>query len=72
VVSGTRTSDEAGAIWNWLLIEEDRSWGVHSPSYMQGLLQSSIDFLNLPAPPAPVAGAAPLVSRPSGDAGASR
>jgi hypothetical protein len=51
-VPGTRTSDEAGAIWNYLLIEEDRSLGVHNPNYMRDLLQSAINFLN-PPPPAP-------------------
>ncbi|HEU4364842.1 MAG TPA: hypothetical protein VFT13_05190, partial [Candidatus Krumholzibacteria bacterium] len=57
-VPGTRTADEAGAIWNWLMVHYDRSAGVHNPAYLRGLLQSSIDFLN--APPAP---SGPLASR---------
>ena len=52
-VPGTYTSDEAGALWNYLLFEEDRSVGVHKPNYMRGLLDSAIDFLN--AAPAPAA-----------------
>ncbi len=55
--AGTRTSDEAGAIWNFLLVEEDRSIGVHNRQYMSGLLLSAIDYLNNnpPPPPAPIA-----------------
>lgn len=67
-VSGTRTSDEAGAIWNWLMIEEDRSWGVHNPNYMRDLLQSSIDFLNTPVP----APAGPLASQAAANGGGSK
>lgn len=45
-VSGaTPTQDEAGAVWNYLLVEEDRSWGVHNPGYMTDLLESSIDAM---------------------------
>lgn len=67
-VSGTRTSDEAGAIWNWLMIEEDRSWGVHNANYMRDLLQSSIDFLNTPVP----APAGPVAARKEGGHAGSR
>lgn len=49
-IPGTYPSDEAGALWNFLLFEEDRSNGVHNGNYMRGLLQSSIDFLSAPAP----------------------
>ena len=48
----TLTNDQAGAIWNYLLIEEDRSGGVHNKAYIQGLLKSAIEYLN--ANPAPV------------------
>jgi formate-dependent nitrite reductase cytochrome c552 subunit len=40
----------AGALLNYLLIEGDRSEGVHNAKYILGLLDSSIDYLqtNLP------------------------
>jgi len=49
---GITSADSAGAVWNLLMFEEDRSWGVHNYKYLKGLLQSSIDFMNgaLPAP----------------------
>jgi hypothetical protein len=40
------TADSAGALYNWLFVEEDRSLGVHNTDYAVGLLQSSINFLN--------------------------
>lgn len=47
---GIKTSaDSAGAIWNWLMAEEDRSHGVHNPRYIVNLLYSSILFLQGPA-----------------------
>ena len=36
---------EAGALWNFLIIEEDRSEGVHNPDYIVGLLESSITYM---------------------------
>lgn len=36
---------EAGALWNYVLIEEDRSEGVHNPDYIVGLLESSIAYM---------------------------
>jgi hypothetical protein len=51
--SGAVTNvDSAGALWNYAMFEDDRSWGVHNAKYTRGLLQSSIDYLtgNLPAP----------------------
>jgi hypothetical protein len=56
-VQRVTTADSAGAVWNLLMFEEDRSWGVHNAKYLRGLLQSSINFLNgtLSAPKAPVA-----------------
>jgi hypothetical protein len=54
----TTSADSAGAVWNYLVVENDRSEGVHNAKYILGLLDSSIRFLNgtLPAPrPVPVA-----------------
>jgi hypothetical protein len=50
-VDGVTTSaDSAGAVWNYLVYEEDRSHGVHNPNYLIGLLESSIMYMegNLP------------------------
>lgn len=45
-ITGGRPADDAGAIWNWLLVgREDRSRGVHNPDYVRGLLQSSIEHM---------------------------
>jgi hypothetical protein len=41
VVSG----DQAGALWNFLMAEEDRSRGIHNPEYIRGLLESAIMFM---------------------------
>jgi formate-dependent nitrite reductase cytochrome c552 subunit len=40
------TADSAGALFNWLFVEEDRSEGVHNTMYAVGLLESAINFLN--------------------------
>jgi hypothetical protein len=49
------SADSAGAVWNYLLVEEDRSEGVHNPMYIVDLLTSSIMFLDGTLPPASVA-----------------
>lgn len=41
---------EAGAVYNFLLVEEDRSFGVHNFAYTVGLLESAIDYLNSTMP----------------------
>lgn len=43
-VSGT--ADQVGAVWNYIIVEEDRSDGVHNPDYIHDLLQASIDNLS--------------------------
>lgn len=35
----------AGALWNYLMVEEDRSFGVHNPDYMVDLLESAIEHM---------------------------
>jgi hypothetical protein len=49
------SADSAGAVWNFLLVEEDRSEGVHNRQYIEGLLRSSIMYIdgNLPQPAPP-------------------
>jgi len=51
--TGTTTSaDSAGAVWNYLMAEEDRSRGVHNRKYIQSLLRSGIAYMDgtLPVP----------------------
>jgi hypothetical protein len=59
----TTSADSAGAVWNLLMAEEDRSRGVHNRKYFVALLESAIMFMegNLPQPGS-MAG-----SPPSGD-----
>lgn len=38
--------DQARAFYNYTLIEEDRSEGVHNPDYIKALLQNTIEALN--------------------------
>jgi hypothetical protein len=44
------TADSAGALYNFLFVEEDRSVGVHNTAYAVALLQSSINFLTTGSP----------------------
>jgi hypothetical protein len=39
------TADSAGAVYNYVFIEEDRSFGVHNTNYSVGILESAINFL---------------------------
>jgi hypothetical protein len=39
------SADSAGAVWNYLIVEEDRSHGVHNHKYTEGLLKSSMQFM---------------------------
>lgn len=57
--------DSAGALWNFLMIEEDRSWGVHNSKYMLGLLESAIMFMEGSLQPQPLGAppAAPVAAR---------
>jgi hypothetical protein len=44
-VKGTYTNKVAGAYWNWISIEEDKSEGVHNPIFVRTLLNNSIASL---------------------------
>ncbi len=45
------SADSAGAVFNYLFVEEDRSHGIHNPDYAMDILESTIDFMtNGPAP----------------------
>ncbi len=39
------TADSAGAVYNYVFIEEDRSFGVHNTNYSVGILMSAINFM---------------------------
>jgi hypothetical protein len=45
-VARATSADSAGAVWNYLVIEADRSEGVHNAKYILGLLTSSIAYLD--------------------------
>ncbi len=44
-VLGTYTIKEAEAAWNYLLVMEDSSNGVHNPKYVKALIKNSIEAL---------------------------
>jgi len=44
-ITGTFTSVQAGALWNYKTVTEDRSLGVHNPQFAKVLLQTAIDAL---------------------------
>jgi len=48
--------DHAGAVFNWKMIEEDRSEGIHNPAYIIDLLESSIAIMEGPAAVSPGTG----------------
>ena len=49
-------SNLAGAVYNYVFMEEDRSHGVHNWNYAAGLILASIDYVSqLPPPTMPEA-----------------
>lgn len=42
-------ADSVGALWNWILVNEDMSMGIHNPDYAEVLLLNSINALAAPA-----------------------
>lgn len=51
VTSLAEPGDSAGAVWNYLIVHEDRSRGIHNPRYVTGLLESAIQFMVTGPPP---------------------
>jgi hypothetical protein len=43
-------SDSSGALYNYEIVAEERSLGVHNTKYAVGLLQSSLNFLTTGSP----------------------
>ena len=50
-VPGKYAEAEAGALLNYMFVNEDRSLGIHNTEYAVALLQSSLDKLGVTAPP---------------------
>lgn len=46
----TLNQDQAGALYNYLIVARGSAWGVHNPIYTQQLLWDSINFLKGSAP----------------------
>ena len=46
LVPQTLTADEAGAYWNLLLVDSEKSGGIHNPGYVRALLKNSIESLS--------------------------
>jgi len=44
-ITGTFTSEQVGALWNFKTVEEDRSNGIHNPGFAKYLLETAIDAL---------------------------
>ena len=44
--SGKKSADDAGSIYNLQTAKEDKSLGVHNPSYIRALLKNSIQHMN--------------------------
>jgi len=42
----TYQADSVGALWNYLLVEEDRSHGIHNPAYAKALLEASLEVFD--------------------------
>ncbi|MCJ7780782.1 MAG: hypothetical protein MUQ27_08140, partial [Acidimicrobiia bacterium] len=46
MVVGIYPEAEAAALWDWIYVSlEDKSLGVHNPSYTKALLQAGLDAL---------------------------
>jgi hypothetical protein len=43
--TGTYTNRVAGAYWNFITLEEDRSMGIHNPKFTKKVLENTIASL---------------------------
>lgn len=46
LVSGTYDSDQLGAVWNFRMLAEDRSGGIHNPVYSADVLEATLAYVN--------------------------
>lgn len=44
-VTGMYPANVAGAVFNYILLEEDRSLGIHNPAYVKALLTNTIEMI---------------------------
>lgn len=44
-VPSMRSEQEAGAVFNYILFEEDRSLGVHNPKYVKAILTNTVEMV---------------------------
>ncbi len=42
---GTYTEAQAGAAWNWMIVYEDNSFGVHNPAWTKAILEKGIELM---------------------------
>ena len=42
---GIYTEEQAGALWNWLIVYEDNSLGIHNPSWIEAILEKGIELM---------------------------
>ncbi len=42
---GTYPEGQAGAAWNWMIVYEDNSFGVHNPSWTKAILEKGIELM---------------------------
>lgn len=44
-VDGTFSEEVANAMWNYVMVQEDQSMGVHNPSYAKAMLEYALEVL---------------------------
>ncbi len=42
---GTYPEGQAGALWNWMIVYEDNSIGIHNPSWTKAILEKGIELM---------------------------
>ena len=42
---GTYSEAQAGAAWNWMIVYEDNSFGIHNPSWTKAILEKGIELM---------------------------
>ena len=62
-LSVTVSADTAGALWNYLIVHEGRSEGVHNPWWLEDLLVSSIMYMQGNLPQSSAEPAVPVAAR---------
>ncbi len=42
---GTYSEGQAGAAWNWMIVYEDNSLGIHNPAWVKAILEKGIELM---------------------------